>query len=125
MARAKLDLRDVRTAFINDPRVLVRFVNNVSGHAEGFEVTANGPPVVLQVELAPGSLYRLEITPSRYSPALRALFAVSVTVTLIHRASEWVPLATAQSRKSPGGRNVTAHRRVTQMNAARWSLPAG
>lgn len=98
MPRIKIDLRDIRNQPIQDPRVLVRFVNNASGHAEAFDVAFTGAPAILNAPLATGSLYRVEITPSRFSSALRTLMAVSeeldVSARLIHRASEWIPAFT-------------------------------
>lgn len=98
MARVTIDLRDVRGDEIHDPRVLVRFVNLGSDHALVFDAAFNGAPRTLQVALSPGSMYRVEMSPTRFSPALRTLMAVdeelNVSAVLIHRASEWLPAFT-------------------------------
>jgi hypothetical protein len=98
MPRVKIDLRDVRGSNIEDPRVLLRFVNVASGHAIAFDVKLAGAALVIAAPLATGSTYRVEVTPSRYSSALRMVAAVKddleVKATLIRRAAEWAPAFT-------------------------------
>jgi len=98
MPRVTIDLRDVRGTPIDDPRVLVRFVNVASGHALAFDVALVGIPHAISPSLARGSLYRVELNPSRYSPALKVLSVVKedleVKATLIRRAAEWTPTFT-------------------------------
>jgi lysophospholipase L1-like esterase len=98
MPRVTIDLRDVRHNHIEDPRVLVRFVHNDSGSALAYDVAVTGTLGIIDAPLAPGSLYRVELTPSRFSPALRPLNTakddLALAATLIHRASEWAPAFT-------------------------------
>lgn len=98
MLRVTIDLRDVRNNHVEDPRVLVRFVHNDSGAALAYDVQFTTGPISLDVPVAIASLYRVELTPSRFSPALRVLNTaksnLAITATLIHRASEWVPTFT-------------------------------
>lgn len=98
MPRVTVDLRDVRGNSIDDPRVLVRFVNIASGHALAFDVALAGVPLAFTASLARGSTYRVELNPSRFSPALRVLSVVKddleVTGTMIRRATQWTPTFT-------------------------------
>ena len=98
MARITIDLADVRGVRIEDPRVLVRFVNVASGHGLAFTVAFSGMPVAISSSLSRGSTYRVEVTPSRFSSALRMLGSeddeLEVKATLIRRATEWAPAFT-------------------------------
>jgi hypothetical protein len=105
MARIVFHLRDVRGDLIHDPRILLRCVHNDSGHALAFQVAGAGTPIAVQAALAPGGLYRVEISPSTFSPALRVLHLVddekTFDLTLLHRASAWWPAFTAWSALAP------------------------
>lgn len=128
MARITFNLHDARGALIHDPRVLFRFVNNASGHAAAFQVAAAGTPIVIQAALAPGGLYRVEIAPSTFSPALRILHLVddekAFDLTLVHRASAWAPAFIRWSSLGPGfARLRTVLGASAQFKVGRATLP--
>jgi len=93
----RLALRNVDGDWLDDPRVIVRLQHTTSGSVPAVVSFAPTPGIQqIEVDVADGQYYRVEITPTRYAAFVKdwradSSGAATITATLARRSSQWEP----------------------------------